>query len=219
LRRVLQAVGLLNKEHVAVVVRRLHDLGTRSPVLDICVRVEALVRLRALRSMMVLTTAGHVALVAVETSCAAHETDYLLTSHADLGMRGESLVVFGRLRGTVGSAEAAEARRIHLLLERMTCLRIKQVSCFLTLSEMIALIVTVVHCSVNWAAEITDIRLRRIVARRAVDAVEGRIHVRLHLGCIASRQRIVRTNLAELSELPLVSQVRALNKLLKEVGL
>lgn len=149
LRRVLQAVGLLDEEHVAVVVRRLHDFGTRSPVLDVCVPVEALVRLRALRSVMVLTTAGHVALVAVETSRAAHEPYDLLTSHADFGMRGESLVVFGRLRGTISSSEAAEARRIHLLLERMTCLRIEQVGRFLALPQMVALIVTVVNCSVT----------------------------------------------------------------------
>jgi hypothetical protein len=116
LRRVLQAVGLLDKEHVAVVVRRLHDLGSRPPVLDIRVRVEALVRLRALRSMLVMTIGGRVDLVAVETSCAAHETDDLLTGHAYLGMRGESLVVLRRLRRSIGRTEAAEARAIHLLL-------------------------------------------------------------------------------------------------------
>lgn len=118
LRRILQTVGLLNEEHVAVVVRRLHYLGARSPILDIRVRVcvEALVGLRALRSMLVLTTGGHVDFVAVVTSRATHEANDLLTSHADLGMRGESLVVLGCLRRTISGAEAAESRAIHLLL-------------------------------------------------------------------------------------------------------
>ena len=43
LRRVLQAVCLLNEEHVAVVVRGLHDLRARSPVLDVRIGMETLI--------------------------------------------------------------------------------------------------------------------------------------------------------------------------------
>jgi hypothetical protein len=104
----------------------------------------------------------------------------------------------------------------------VTGLRIEQVGRLLALSQVVALVVTVVNCGVTGAAEFADVRQGRIVAlQTAVDTVEGRVHVRYYsfIVYIASRQRRARPNLAELSELPLVAHVGTLNELVKEIGL
>lgn len=88
LRAILKAVGLLNKEHVALVLGGFHDLWTGSPVLDI--DSETLIRLWTDRTVELV-------LVAVMAS---------------------NLVLLMDLRvgRSVSSPESSEAARIHLLL-------------------------------------------------------------------------------------------------------
>ena len=85
-----------------MIMRRLDNLGSRPPILNI--NAEALVRLRALRTRMQSNKSN--------VACSGR-----LVGAANLMIKIIQVVNFVALRGTVGRSETTESRRIHLLLQ------------------------------------------------------------------------------------------------------
>mgnify|MGYP006085317691 FL=1 len=128
LRAVLHAVRLLYEEHVSVILRCLHYLGSSSSILNI--HSEAFVWGRALWAMLV--PVSHL----------------ILTCHlvvlAVLGL--------GSLRGAIGCSEATKTRRVHLLLQQIAWAGIMDVGVVLQSLQQIALWIAWSRAvSIEWA--------------------------------------------------------------------
>lgn len=127
LRTVFHAIGLLDEEHVAVVLRSLHDFGASSAVLNI--DSETLVRLWAYRSVMVIGARS------------------VGDSHLIL-MR---ILILRSRRSSISSPEATKSGGVHLLLKKVAWVSIMDIWSILESLNQIGRITSTTSVSIEWA--------------------------------------------------------------------